>query len=229
MTAQARRRGDQRYHLQVAKATDDDTSPGLPLANYQRARGSLQGSGVDAVDIYRFSLARNSLLRVNLSGNGFKLQLLRDTGHRVASSDDGVIERRAQAGALLPGRPLAAHAVGPLRPPARGAHDHARAHLHQRRALGGRRAGPGRPRRRRGCARRWPGRSGSRSSASTRSPAGSSSGASPCRRATASATLSFTPPSQGRWRATAVYRGTRIAAPSETGYANVLVAPPLTD
>ena len=44
-----------------------------------------------------------------------------------------------------------------------------------------------------------------------------------------SATLSFTPPSQGRWRATAVYRGTRIAAPSETGYANVLVAPPLTD
>ena len=43
------------------------------------------------------------------------------------------------------------------------------------------------------------------------------------------ATLSFTPPSQGRWRATAVYRGTRIAAPSETGYANVLVAPPLTD
>jgi hypothetical protein len=43
------------------------------------------------------------------------------------------------------------------------------------------------------------------------------------------ATLSFTPPSQGRWRASAVYRGTRVAAPSETGSASVLVAPPLTD
>ena len=43
------------------------------------------------------------------------------------------------------------------------------------------------------------------------------------------ATLGFTPPAQGRWRASAVYRGTRIAAPSETKYASVLVAPPLSD
>lgn len=43
------------------------------------------------------------------------------------------------------------------------------------------------------------------------------------------ATLGFTPPAQGRWRASAVYRGTRIAAPSETKYATVLVAPPLSD
>jgi hypothetical protein len=41
------------------------------------------------------------------------------------------------------------------------------------------------------------------------------------------AALSFTPPSQGRWRASATYRGTKIAAPSETGFAHVLVAPVL--
>ena len=80
VTAQPRRRGDQRYHLQVAQAGEDDTSPGLALANYQRARGALQGNGVDVVDLYRFSLARRSLLRVRLRGSGFRVQLLRDTG-----------------------------------------------------------------------------------------------------------------------------------------------------
>ena len=89
MTAPGAPRGDQRYHLQVAKATDDDTSPGLPLANYQRARGSWQGSGIDAVDIYRFSLGRRQPAGVNLRGNGFKLQLLRDTGHRSPRATTG--------------------------------------------------------------------------------------------------------------------------------------------
>ena len=40
------------------------------------------------------------------------------------------------------------------------------------------------------------------------------------------ATVAFTPPSVGRWRASAEYRGTRLAAPSETGLARVLVASP---
>ena len=42
-----------------------------------------------------------------------------------------------------------------------------------------------------------------------------------------SASVAFTPPSVGRWRASAEFRGTREAAPSATGYANVLVAAPL--
>jgi hypothetical protein len=42
-----------------------------------------------------------------------------------------------------------------------------------------------------------------------------------------SAGVSFTPPAEGRWRATAAFLGTRAAAPSQAGFAGVLVAPPL--
>ena len=54
-------------------------------ANYQRARGSLRGSGVDVMDLYRFSLAERSQLRLNVSG-GFRVQLLRDNGARLGSA-----------------------------------------------------------------------------------------------------------------------------------------------
>ena len=119
VTAQPRRRGDQRYHLQVAKATDDDTSPGLPLANYQRARGSLQRHRASTPSTSTASRSRvDSLLRVSLRGNGFKLQLLRDTGRRRGLERRRRDRAAGHAGALLPGRPLAADAVGPLRPAA---------------------------------------------------------------------------------------------------------------
>ena len=228
VTAQARRRGDQRYHLQVAKATDDDTSPGLPLANYQRARGSLQGSGVDAVDIYRFSLARRSLLRVNLRSNGFKLQLLRDTGHRVASSDDGVIERRVRPGRyyLAVRSPRTQSGRYVLRRAARTI-THARISINGEHSAS---AGPGQAVRV-GVALRPPVAGPVRITLERFDPF---AGWQFYRRESVQAggglaTLSFTPPSQGRWRASAVYRGTRFAAPSETGYASVLVAPPLSD
>jgi hypothetical protein len=228
VTAQPRKRGDQRYHLQVARATDDDTSPGLPLANYQRARGSLQGSGVDAVDIYRFSLARRSLLRVNLRGNGFKLQLLRDTGHRVASSDEGLIERRVRPGRyyLAVRSPRTQSGRYVLQRAARTI-THARISINGKRSAG---AAPGQA---------------VRVEVRLRPPVAGPVQVTLQRfdpfagwqffrlvsvqASNGVATLSFTPPSQGRWRASAVYRGTRIAAPSETGYASVLVAPPLTD
>jgi len=228
VTAQARRRGDQRYHLQVAEATDDDTSPGLPLGNYERARGSLQGSGVDAVDIYRFSLARRSLLRVNLSGSGFKLQLLRDNGNRVASSDDGVIERRVKKGRyyLAVRSPRTQSGRYVLQRQARTI-TRASISINGKRSTG---AAPGQAVRV-GVRLRPPVAGPVRITLERFDPF---AGWQFYRRLSVQAngglaTLSFTPPSQGRWRATAVYRGTRIAAPSETGYANVLVAPPLTD
>jgi hypothetical protein len=43
------------------------------------------------------------------------------------------------------------------------------------------------------------------------------------------AVLPFTPPSVGRWRATVSYNGTRSAAPATSGWANLLVAGPLTE
>jgi hypothetical protein len=42
------------------------------------------------------------------------------------------------------------------------------------------------------------------------------------------AVLPFTPPRTGRWRATVVYNGTHAAAPASSGWANLLVAGPLT-
>jgi hypothetical protein len=42
------------------------------------------------------------------------------------------------------------------------------------------------------------------------------------------AVLPFTPPHTGRWRATVVYNGTHTAAPATSGWANLLVAGPLT-
>lgn len=42
------------------------------------------------------------------------------------------------------------------------------------------------------------------------------------------AVLPFTPPRTGRWRATVVYNGTHSAAPATSGWANLLVAGPLT-
>ena len=40
------------------------------------------------------------------------------------------------------------------------------------------------------------------------------------------ATIAFTPPTEGRWRMNAVYEGTSTAAPSRSGYATLLAAPP---
>jgi hypothetical protein len=224
--AQPRRRGAQRYHLQVSRAGTDDTSPGLLLGNYERARGALQGSGVDVVDIYRFSLARRSELRVRLRGTGFRLQLLRDTGRRVASSEDGTIERRVRRGRYF----LAVRATrtqGGRYVLQRAARTITRASI----TINGARS-----------ASTAPGRSvrvGVRIAPPVAGPvrvtlerfdpfAGwqffrrvdvrASGGA---------ASLSFTPPAEGRWRASAVYRGTREAAPSETQHATVLVAPGL--
>ena len=224
VNAQPRRRNDQRYHLQVSPAREDDTSPGLPLANYQRARGSLRGSGVDVVDLYRFSLATRSQLRLKLSG-GFRVQLLRDNGARLGSSDDGVFERRVSTGRYFvavralktaSGRYVlqrAARAVtgasitidgkksaqaGPGRA--------VRIAVHLKPAV----AGPVRI-----TIERFDPFAGWQFN--RRLSAVASGG---------TASVAFTPPSVGRWRASAEYRGTRIAAPSSTGLARLLVASP---
>src|SRR4051794_19604715 len=51
------------YHLQVGRAGRDDTAPGLELADDHRVKGALQGRALDAIDLYRFTLARRSDVR----------------------------------------------------------------------------------------------------------------------------------------------------------------------
>ena len=87
-----------RYRLRAGRAAADDMAPGIRLPNDQRVRGRLQGSELDAVDLYRFSIATRSTLRLTLgTGAGLELRLLDEGGDRIAAGLD--LERR-----LAPGR-----------------------------------------------------------------------------------------------------------------------------
>jgi hypothetical protein len=85
-------RGPQRFHLQVAPADASDTAPGIFLGNHARLHGALRASGVDRVDLYRFTVTQRSLLKLQLSGNDgdLTLRLRNDRGHLVTSSDDEI-------------------------------------------------------------------------------------------------------------------------------------------
>jgi hypothetical protein len=92
-------RGAQRFHLQVAAADASDTAPGLPLANHARVRGALHASGVDRVDLYRFTVTSRSELKLALSGSDQPLTLrLRDDRGRRISTGDGEISRQLRPG-----------------------------------------------------------------------------------------------------------------------------------
>jgi hypothetical protein len=87
------------YRLRSGRATRDDTAPGLRLPNDVPIRGSLRGAELDAVDLYRFSLANRSRVLLSLrTAAVFQLVLLDEDGDRLASSSIE-LERR-----LAPGR-----------------------------------------------------------------------------------------------------------------------------
>jgi hypothetical protein len=88
-----------RYRLRAGRAAADDMAPGLRLANDQAVRGSLDGAELDAVDLYRFSIANRSRVRLTVQTNAdLALELRRDSGGRLASGGTD-LERR-----LPPGR-----------------------------------------------------------------------------------------------------------------------------
>ncbi len=104
------RRGALPYHVQVARAGEDDTAPGTELANDDRERGALRGGGADVVDLYRFDVRRPSILDLRLrtgSANPFNLQLVGAAGRRIscACGDSGSQSIRLK---LKPGRYFAA-------------------------------------------------------------------------------------------------------------------------
>jgi len=88
------------YRLQIARALDDDIGVGVELANLGRARGALSPSGIDAVDVYHFDVARTSDVRLRLAQparTSFRLALLTDSGQRL-SSGDAKINRELASG-----------------------------------------------------------------------------------------------------------------------------------
>jgi hypothetical protein len=69
------------YRLRAGRARRDDSAPGIELVDDRRARGALRGGELDALDLYRFTLARRSDLRLRLrTSDDFDLRLLSDGG-----------------------------------------------------------------------------------------------------------------------------------------------------
>ncbi|MEZ0291249.1 MAG: hypothetical protein ACAH82_01855 [Solirubrobacteraceae bacterium] len=86
------------YKLHAGLAKRDDTAPGIELRNDDRVGGRLRGSGLDSLDLYRFSITRRSDLRVRLqTSHDFDVSLLSDGGNRLDRAADG-LERRIGPG-----------------------------------------------------------------------------------------------------------------------------------
>jgi hypothetical protein len=81
------RRGAQSYRLEVARAEPDDTAPGFELGNGVARTGSLDGAGIDVVDLYRFAVPRaGELTTIDLrtaKDSRFDVLVMRLSGERV--------------------------------------------------------------------------------------------------------------------------------------------------
>jgi hypothetical protein len=222
VTAQSGRRGPQPYHLQAAVAGPDDTAPGLPLSNYQKVRGALQGATIDVVDLYRFEVARRSDLKVTLKGHTFDLQLLGETGRRLATGDAGELQQRlspgryfiavrtnGEKGSYVLERVARAITRTSVSLPSRAAPGQS-VHVAVKVTPGA--AGPVQI-----TLQRFDPLAGWQffRQVAVRSGGNGTAG------------YGFVPPAVGRWRATAAFLGTRTDAPSAAGFSTVLVAPPL--
>ena len=98
---------DYPYHLQSAAYELDDGAPGIELASGQWAKGSLDGNGIDLIDLYHFTVPRrNQLTRIDLEQKpsiGFDLMVLHEDGGRVACACD-TTGRQVIRQTLAPGR-----------------------------------------------------------------------------------------------------------------------------
>ena len=72
------------YRLRAGLAGRDDSAPGVPLADDRRVRGTLAGNELDALDLYRFTIARRADLRLRLQTRAaFEMRLISATGRRA--------------------------------------------------------------------------------------------------------------------------------------------------
>jgi hypothetical protein len=84
------RRNPQSYHIQVARATDDDTAPGRFVRNHTRVRDSLNADRVDVADLYRFDVTELSITDLVLNASAdYDLLLLRAGGKRLRCACGG--------------------------------------------------------------------------------------------------------------------------------------------
>jgi hypothetical protein len=220
------------YRLRVGLAQRDDSAPGVVLQDDRRVAGRLHGDELDALDLYRFTVARRSDVRVRLqTASDFDLQLLSDGGRRIGThrgfSGSKELTRR-----LGPGRYFIAVRA---RNGARGAYvvsRLARVITHARMLVDGRRSTAVAPGETVQLALRvTPAVAGRASLIVERyDPLAGwlfHSRMAPRVGGTA-ATVAFQPPLVGRWRVTGEYEGTRTTSPSHGGTARFRVLEPLT-
>ena len=88
------------YRLRAGLAGRDDSAPGLTLADDRRVRGALAGNELDALDLYRFTIARRADLRLRLQTRAdLELRLISATGRRIGSDGGtGELVRRVRPG-----------------------------------------------------------------------------------------------------------------------------------
>lgn len=220
-----RSRGAQRYRLTVAPARRDDTLPGRRLRSL--ARGRLRGRRADAVDLYRFDVARRSDVRLRLRTKAnFRITLLGYGGRRLDTGGSAAVAQlkagryyaavRAVSGAAGGYRlRKVVRAITSTRATVNGAR--------RARVLPGSTVSVG--------ALVSPGQSGPvRIDVERKDPL---FGWQFVRRyntraVSGRASVAFRPQAQGRYRTSAAFRGTRTGAPSESGkFAQLVVAEPL--
>jgi len=227
--------GAQRYHLQLAAATAAQTAPGLPLGNYRRVGGYLNGSHVGVVRLYRFDVTTRSDLQLNLSTGSqrpFDLELLSEGGKELDCSCDSegsqTLTYTTKPGryyALVEARDFTSGGFVLIR--------RSRTITHTTVLFDGARyiqEPPGTSASIR--VRVTPGVDGPATVEIDRfDPVAGWQFYKDERVSVAngSGSVSFTPPSTGQWRAHADFLGSRGASPSESGYSRLLSAGPLTD
>ncbi len=227
ITPSLSRKGIQRFRLQVAPAGPAETAPGLPLGNYVHAHGALDGNGVAVVRLYRMEVTSHSNLNLKLiapAAAEFNLQLRDERGHVIEcdcnSNGSTSLQRQLQPGTY--------YAVVSERNHTSGSYTlerETRTITATTISFTSKQASPGE-----GLGidvQVTPAESGPVTveierfdpvfgwQFSQRVQAFASGGL---------ATVPFAPPSPGRWRARAFYRGSRTASPSAVGYTYLQVS-----
>lgn len=225
-------RAPQSYRLQVGRAGADDTTPGRSLGNYSPVQGELDSRRLDVLDLYRFDVARRSLTDIALrtdSGGNFDLFVVTARGKRLkCACGPGADERvhvRTPRGRYYVAVRAQQQASGSYRI-GRASKTITRTRIGVR----PRRAGPGEPISLH--VRVAPGAQGPVTILVERfDPLSGYQFVRQLetRSADGRATLTFEPPSLGRYRARAIFDGTRIAAGSSSRWRRFRVVAPLAE
>jgi len=219
-------KGVQRFHLQLAPANGAETAPGLPLGNYARVSGRLEGAGVRVLRLYRLDVTSHSNLTLRLStptSAEFNLALRGQNGNVIACSCGGSGSQKLQQ-QLRAGRYYAEVSVRNHTSGGFTLTRESRTITRTRIAFGATRGAPGR----------------TVAIDVHVAPAASGPVTVQVERfdpvfgwqfyrevkahvSEGTASIPFTPPAVGNWRANATYAGSRTSSPSAVGFTYLLV------